>query len=562
MENINLNINILEFIFGFIALLLILFSIELYFKIKKDKTIKKDILKKYGKELDIEDINYKMDSVSSYFKNINEKEFIDDITWNDLSMDDIYKKINNTQSTSGREVLYNILRIPLYEKEELIKRDNLIEYFMKNPDKRFEVQYILAKLGISNDLYTTNCLINKSDNSKSRLLRYTILSYIPIISLTLIFFNRYFILLLIASATYNVFISQRNERYNYNVDGFTYMISLINATKKITNLNINEINDNLKDISRNLDNIKHIRKKSLGADSNAMMDDMKIFSEYMNLIFLKELKRYEKVKSTVIKNADDFKAIYDYVGTIDALIAIASFRDSLDYYSKPNLEISTSKYNNHINFVDIYHPLIKKPVSNSANFDKNVLITGSNASGKSTFIKTIAINAILAQTIYTTTSREYNSSYFNIYTSMALKDDIFSNESYYIVEIKSLKRIIDNSKKDIPCLCFVDEILRGTNTIERIASSCEVLSALYKSNTLCFAATHDIELTHILEDKFENCHFEETITNKDIKFDYKLHKGRSETRNAIRLLEFMGYDKNIVIKADEKAKNFLLSGKW
>ncbi|MDB8804976.1 MULTISPECIES: hypothetical protein [unclassified Romboutsia] len=116
MENINLNINILEFIFGFIALLLILFSIELYFKIKKDKTIKKDILKKYGKELDIEDINYKMDSVSSYFKNINEKEFIDDITWNDLSMDDIYKKINNTQSTSGREVLYNILRIPLYEK--------------------------------------------------------------------------------------------------------------------------------------------------------------------------------------------------------------------------------------------------------------------------------------------------------------------------------------------------------------------------------------------------------------------------------------------------------------
>ncbi|MDB8794075.1 hypothetical protein PN290_00630 [Romboutsia sp. 1001216sp1] len=145
---------------------------------------------------------------------------------------------------------------------------------------------------------------------------------------------------------------------------------------------------------------------------------------------------------------------------------------------------------------------------------------------------------------------------------MALKDDIFSNESYYIVEIKSLKRIIDNSKKDIPCLCFVDEILRGTNTIERIASSCEVLSALYKSNTLCFAATHDIELTHILEDKFENYHFEETITNKDIKFDYKLHKGRSETRNAIRLLEFMGYDKNIVIKADEKAKNFLLSGKW
>lgn len=562
MRNINLNINILEFIFGLIALLLMLFSIELYFRIKKNKKIKKDILYKYGKEVNEEDIDYKMNSVSSYFRNKNIEECIDDITWNDLSMDEVYKKISNTQSTAGREILYNILRTPLYKSEELKKRDNLIEYFTKNPDKRFEVQYILAKLGISDDLYTTNCLFNKCDYSKSKLLKYTVLSYIPILSLILTFFSIYFIMPLIASIGYNVLISQSNQKYNYNVDGFTYMISLINTTKRLKDLNIKEINDNLKDISINLDNIKHIRKKSLGSNTNVIMADMNVFSEYMDMILLKELKRYEKVKNTVIKNADDFKAIYDYVGAIDALISIASFRESLDYYCKPNLSVSKSKYQNHIDFVDIYHPLIKNPITNSANFDKNVLITGSNASGKSTFIKTIAINAILAQTIYTTTSRKYNSSYFNIYTSMALKDDIFSNESYYIVEIKSLKRIIDNSNKDVPCLFFVDEILRGTNTIERIASSCEVLSALYKSNTLCFAATHDIELTHILEDKFENYHFEETITNKDIKFDYKLHKGRSETRNAIRLLEFMGYDRDIVVKADEKAKNFLLNGKW
>lgn len=145
---------------------------------------------------------------------------------------------------------------------------------------------------------------------------------------------------------------------------------------------------------------------------------------------------------------------------------------------------------------------------------------------------------------------------------MALKDDIFSSESYYIVEIKSLKRIIDNINDDIPCLCFVDEILRGTNTIERISSSCEVLRYLGDNNCICFAATHDIELTHLLNDKFNNYHFEETITNKDIEFDYKLHKGKAQTRNAIKLLEFMGYDESIVSKADNRAKCFLETGQW
>ena len=294
--------------------------------------------------------------------------------------------------------------------------------------------------------------------------------------------------------------------------------------------------------------------------------DINVFSEYINMITLKELKNYEKVKNTVIKNSKEFKEIYDYVGTIDALIGVASFRDSLNYYTKPELSKSIlkrdNKIDNKIEFKDLYHPLIKNPITNSGDFNKSVLLTGSNASGKSTFIKAIAINQLLSQTIYTTCAKNYKSPFFNIYTSMALKDDIFSSESYYIVEIKSLKRIIDNSNQEIPCLCFVDEILRGTNTIERIASSCEVLSYLSDSNTICFAATHDIELTHLLEEKFDNYHFEETITNEDIKFDYKLHKGRAQTRNAIKLLDFMGYDRDIVNKADNRAKEFLEVGKW
>lgn len=545
---------------GVILLVGILFSI--YENRKRIKYLKLNIVSQYGKEIDLEDVNLKMKNVSSYFKNKNENKTIDDITWNDLSLDDVFKKINNTQSTAGQEVLYDILRNPLHNKDELSRRDNIIEFFRNNEKERQNIQLILGKLGKTDELYITNCLFNKSDNSKSKLLIYRILAWLPTISLIFLFINPLFIVLTIGVVTLNVFISQRNKIKNYDASGFSYMIKLINVANKIKENKIKELDGNMKNIDLNLKNLKNIRRKNISTEQKSIMSDLDVFSEYANLAFLRELITYEKIKNTIIRNKEDLKEIYEYIGKIDALIAVASFRDSLEFYSKPILTKSNSKIDNHISFKDIYHPLIKNPVLNSRNFYKGVLITGSNASGKSTFIKTIAINAILAQTVYTCLAHEYKSSYFNIYTSMALKDDIHNSESYYIVEIKSLKRILDNINDEIPCLCFVDEILRGTNTVERIASSSEVLNFIGNNNTLCFAATHDIELTYILEHIYDNYHFEETITDDDIKFDYKLHNGRAQTRNAIKLLEFMGYDKNLVEKADKRAKTFLNSGVW
>lgn len=557
-----MGIEILKLLVGAGAILLIGTSFAIFENRRRLKYIKLNIINQYGKEIDLDEVMIKMNNVSSYFRNKNEKNTIDNITWNDLNMDDVFKKINNTQCTAGQEVLYDILRKPLYNKEVLIKRDKVIDYFRNNEKERQAIQLILGKLGKSDELYITNCLFNEADDSKSKLLKYRLISWLPTLSLLLLLINPMFLALTIGLAVLNVFISQRSKVKNYDASGFSYMISIINVANKIKNMNIKEIEENVDSVEKNLNNVKHIKRKSVGSETKSIMSDMDVFSEYANLIFLKELKTYEKVKNTIIKNKEDLKAIYEYVGMIDALIAIASFRDSLSFYTKPILTKSKSKKENYIEFEKIYHPLIKNPVLNSGNFSRGVLLTGSNASGKSTFIKTVAINAILAQTIYTCFAKEYKSSYFNIYTSMALKDDINSSESYYIVEIKSLKRILDSINNDIPCLCFVDEILRGTNTVERIASSSEVLKSIENDNTICFAATHDVELTYILEDLFDNYHFEETITDDDIKFDYKLHTGRAETRNAIKLLGFMGYDKDLVARADSRAKMFLENGDW
>ncbi len=107
--------------------------------------------------------------------------------------------------------------------------------------------------------------------------------------------------------------------------------------------------------------------------------------------------------------------------------------------------------------------------------ERNTLVTGSNASGKSTFLKALAVNAILAQTIGVCFAQEFRFGRARVMSSMAVRDSVRGGESYFVAEIRSLKRILDAAEGKTPVLAFVDEILRGTNTIERIAASAAVL---------------------------------------------------------------------------------------
>ena len=211
---------------------------------------------------------------------------------------------------------------------------------------------------------------------------------------------------------------------------------------------------------------------------------------------------------------------------------------------------------------DLYHPLLQEAVANSFQVAGGTLVTGSNASGQSTFLKNVAMNSILAQTLVTCTCSSYQAPFLKVMTSMALRDDIESGESYFIVEIKSLKRILEESKKREPLLCIIDEVLRGTNTVERIAASSRILNALRQKWVLPFAATHDIELSYILDSQYENYHFEEDVQEKEVVFSYILKKGRATSRNAIQLLDMLGYDKEIVEDARNAAFNFENKGIW
>jgi hypothetical protein len=560
-----MTVTLLYLILGITVLLGIIINIKVKRKFINN-TIKKNILMKWGKVPVEEYKTGELKAISSYYKNFSENKkgkhhFIDDTTWNDLDMDSVFKRINNTLTTAGEEYLYFLLRKPEFDDALLIERNRLIEYFIKNQIDREKIQMTMAGLGKNRFIGISDYFFNNEKGKTFNGTLYKLLSLSFLISPFLMIYNLIFgllimVILFITNITFYYRVKNRIEAY---LEGLSYIVDVIRISRKIGRTGTSSIEKYAGKLNELSSKIKGI---SISSFYQLFYKTNDMFLENIKVVFLVELIGFESLLKCINRFSEEIRDLFETIGFLDSIISIASYRESLNFYSVPELHKSVNDKSANLFFSDAYHPLINEPVANSINMEKSTLITGSNASGKSTFLKTVAINAILAQTIYTCLARDYKSCYFMIFTSMALRDDLSKNESYYVTEIKSLKRILDNLNWEFPLLCIIDEVLRGTNTIERIAASSEILYNLGKSNCICVAATHDIELTSILKNHYDNYHFREHFEDGIIFFDYIIFPGKSKTHNAIRLLRHLGYGENIVRAAEVKAEGFLQEGKW
>lgn len=502
--------------------------------------------------------------MGSYYEKHIEAGQVDDITWNDLSMDEIFKRMNYTFSASGEEYLYYTLRNTLKTEEELEHLEEVIAYLAKNPDVRVRLQFRMSKLGYTGKFslydYIDNLdYLGERSNVKNIVLN---LLFLPLIGL--LFWDIGVALMGIAILiVYNIlaYFKEKKEIDPYIVS-FAYINRLMETCKEIHNLSLEPCQREWQEMKRHLNRLNGVRKGSFWVftsnQGKITGNPLDILCDYIRMIFHVDLIQFNKMLAQLRMHLADVDALIGIVGFLETAAAISIFRDSVKDVCIPEFK------GERLMIKDAYHPLLTEPVKNSIEAHRGVLITGSNASGKSTFLKTVAINAILAQTIHTCCAAEYTAPFYEIYSSMALHDDIGSGESYYIVEIKALKRILDAAAaSQNKILCFVDEVLRGTNTVERIAASTQILKSLTDSGKmLCFAATHDIELTELLKEAYVNYHFEEDIIEGDIRFPYQLMEGPTKTRNAIKLLEIMGYNGSVIENALKQAEHFVESGIW
>lgn len=549
----------------YILIASIVFVIFIYnsitFRRRELQKLRKTIRENFGSIPDREYTVEELSKISYFYKSSKSGNFsIDQITWNDLDMDSIFMLVNNTYSSLGEEYLYKKLRIPCYDKEQLKKDEKLYAYFEKHREQAYALQEIFSALGRTRRISMFEFIARLEEVEQQGNGVHYFQSFLFLAAVVLLFVRpiigiaAFFAVLVMNIGTY---YRCKAKIENYFIC-FAYLSDMLLCSKELLEQSKGEVREYLMPLQEATKRLRKISRGSFLISSNGSNGSLgEIVMDYVRMIFHVDIMKFNAMLQTMRENKDAIYQIFEILGELESAMAVASFRKMLPYYTVP--QFGNEKK---IETEDAFHPMLQQAVPNSITENRCVLITGSNASGKSTFLKTIAINLILAQTIHTCSARHFGMCFCKTYTSMALRDDLMRQESYFIVEIRSLKRIIDAINSEMPVFCFVDEVLRGTNTVERIAASSYILQYLSDNNVLCFAATHDIELTTILEKTYSNYHFSEEVRGGDVLFNYCLQKGRATSRNAIRLLGVIGFDKEIVGRAEQMAKRFSDKGTW
>lgn len=496
---------------------------------------------------------------------------IDEITWKDLNLDELFSRMDCCLTYFGEEKLYDMLRNLQLSESILKKRDALASYFYENEKERVDFQLALERIGRNHrssirDYIKNFKEYNQDKKRNTRLVLDISCLVLGIVSGVMIFaLPTAGFFLFLFTLFFNLIIYYRIKRiYKPLLDNYAGVLKLIYSAKMLQVLKTQgEAADMQGRLNQNYEVCRHLIKGSVlmlkvhsitGGLLDLVLDYFRMFLHIDLISFYFMAGKVEKLGRELIEMAD-------IIGEYDAAIAIASFRKSLKVWCRPEFSDNGFEYRAD----ELINPLIDEPIGNDVCFDNCVIVTGSNASGKSTFLRSAALGAVLAQTIYTVPAKKYQFSFVKVATSMNLSDNIVLGDSYYMAEIKSLKRILDECKKEGRMFCVIDEVLKGTNTAERIASSREILKFIAQStkrNTICLAATHDLELVNLLDEIYDAYHFSEEVDEErdEISFSYKIKEGRSKSRNAIRLLKLMGYDEIITEAAMATCEKYLEKG--
>jgi len=346
------------------------------------------------------------------------------------------------------------------------------------------------------------------------------------------------------------------KNVNYYLSGVKQLSKALRTIKKL--ITFKEIKERYDDVSfiKKIDNIK-LKTEFLGFETNLLTNEY-FFAIWMIIesfkIFLNvEYIVFNSFIEGVTNERESIKKLFVCLGETDATLAVASLKSGTHIVCKPEF-VNTKQ----MEFSEISHPLITDCVTNDLNItNKSVLITGSNMSGKTTFIRTVGINSILAQTLYFCFAKSYKAPFLKIYSSIRISDDLLKNTSYYLEEVQTMKTLINASESEAPCLFILDELFKGTNTVERISGGKGILSYLNKNQNIVFVSTHDIELTEMLQvEKYDLFHFSETIANEALVFDHKIKSGRLTTQNAIKILALYNYPEVIITAALKIQKEY------
>lgn len=519
-------------------------------------------------ELFISINNRGINRINGNFKNVEDKgeEFLDEKHPFSSDLDvfgrnSLFQMINSTKTKFGREKLSKILSLKeIPTREEIIKRQEAIKELGEKVKWRqeLEVKSTLKKSGLKD----IDKLLEWANSKREIKPLFKIVPYLfialTIISIVLVTFS-------ILPVTYLILVFMINylvvkvltkelaevislfDNHKKDIEAYTNLLSLMYEEEFSSEL------------------LKELKEKLIDGDKNAVkeMKALKSLVDWigdstgnayyllLNVTMLSDtfiLRNLEEWRSL---NGSKLKGWLEVMGEIEALASISNLAFDFDNWCYPDIS-SEDK----VEGIEVAHPMLgEKAVSNSFALNKKegisrkvALITGSNMSGKSTFLRTIGINLLLSYIGAPVCAKSFSCSIFSIYTCMRTKDNLEESISSFYAEILRIKILIEAAQKGEKVFFLLDEIFKGTNSRDRHEGAKVLINQLVNNGAMGLVSTHDLELCDLEQTRnwLKNYNFQEYYEDSKIKFDYKLREGKSKTQNAVHLMKLAGinFDEN------------------
>jgi len=473
---------------------------------------------------------------------------VDDATWADLEMDRVFAWADRTLTALGAQTLYAWLRRP----GEVARRRALAERVAADDEARASAQTPLAALGdrVGWDAVSLASRPLAPLPLPAWAYRAAVVGGLVFSVLALVLPSLLTILLAVASVALNAIL---HLRASSRIDGAMGSLRELASVVSTARLAHAALDDEARDVFQVGDAIRRASavmakggvalRTPPGGDSYA-----EIPLEYARIFLLLDVRAYLRTAKALEAERGAVLDALRFLGELDAALSLAhlvrhdaGLCAATAISGPPRLEARA-----------LAHPLLDGAVANDASLGpRGLLVTGSNMAGKSTFLRTLGVNALLAQTLGVARAQALRMTPLRVFASMGADDDLHASVSLYQAEVLRVRELL-RASYDAPCLFLLDELFRGTNPRDRVAASSAVLVELARGH-LVIAATHDLAVADFTEGAFALGHFSEEVDAERVTFDYRLRPGLSRGANALALLSRFGFGAELVARAQRIA---------
>jgi hypothetical protein len=483
---------------------------------------------------------------------------VDERTWTDLAMDEVYREMNVCFTEAGRNELYRLLHHCLPSESEVEERERLVQALHADAKLRVTLLTELSGVGQEKDANAASFLWGQ-DINRERLeplhIGMAIAAAASIVSVFVL--GTTGLLLVAATFVTNMVLYYGKERHLTSLIPSLRLLSrTMTAAGRIAAMAPPVPGVDVQALRTRIDLFRRLKRPFrwllTGASARGATlsgDLFEIISIYLRIFFAVDLVAYDRIVAVLSRETEAARDLYRLVGRLDALCAVGSYRvhrsDQQPFVHTPRAGIEATM---------VYHPLLERPVANTVTIPPpGAVVTGTNMAGKSTFLRTLGINTILAQTTGSCFARSWRADRFLVMSSIEKGDDTAAGKSFYYEEAERIFRMIEHVGSDIPVLLLIDELLSGTNSLERASASVAILRYLARRNAVTVAATHDVAIPARLGPLYGQHYFTDQAAEDGLHFDYRLRPGIVGTRNALRLLAMIGYPDDLVEEAMREA---------